>query len=489
MPVKSLREQMDIVNAYAELGSYRAVAALYGTTHRTVKQIVERRERQVSEGAAERERRERKADTVQDLIRQRVAKTDGRISAKRLLPIAQAAGYTGSARSFRRAVAEVKQAYGKRHRVYRPWRPEPGEHLVIDWGVDGQRHVFCAVLAWSRYRFVRFATDERRETTLRLLAECLAELGGVPGVVLADRMGCLRGGIVADVVVPHLDYVRMATHYNFRADFCQGYDPESKGVVEALVGYVKRDLMATLDAAVDLVADNGAARTWCAEVNGQVHSEIAAIPLERLAVERPLLRPLPTLDLRLRDEVERKVDKMGTIRFGSARYSVPQTLRGRTVRVWASEGEVIISYAQNDVARHRLVAPGEVALNDAHYGKAATRPARAIRPRTAAEVSFVAYGEVAEGFLRAAAAAGTTRLESELRAIVAMESTWGRDAVLRALERAVHFRRFTANDVRQILAAGAGVQAPTLAGEPLNLVSFPSPLPPSLDAYAIGKAE
>ncbi len=480
---------MDIVNAYAELGSYRAVAALCGTTHRTVKQIVERRERQVCEGEAERGRRERKTDAVQELIRQRVAKTDGRISAKRLLPIAQAEGYTGSARSFRRAVAQAKQEYGKRHRVYRPWRPEPGEHLVIDWGVEGQRHVFCAVLAWSRYRFVRFATDERRETTLRLLAECLAELGGVPAVVLADRMGCLRGGIVADVVVPHLDYVRMATHYNFRADFCQAYDPESKGVVEALVGYVKRDLMVLLDAAVDLVADNVAARTWCAEVNGHTHSEIAAVPLARLAVERPLLRPLPTLELRLRDEVERKVDKMGTIRFGSARYSVPQTLRGRTVRVWASEGEVVVTYAKNEVARHRLVAPGEVALNDAHYGKAATRPARAIRPRTAAEVSFVAYGEVAERFLRAAATAGTTRLESELRAIVGMESTWGRDAVLRALERAVHFRRFTASDVRQILAAGAGVHSPTLAGEPLNLISFPSVVPPSLDAYAIGRTK
>lgn len=59
------------------------------------------------------------------------------------------------------------------------------------------------MLAWSRYRFVRFATDQRRETTLRLLAECFEELGGVPAVVLADRMGCLKAGTVANVVVPH----------------------------------------------------------------------------------------------------------------------------------------------------------------------------------------------------------------------------------------------------------------------------------------------
>jgi Homeodomain-like domain len=40
--VKSGREQLDIVNAYAELGSYRATAELCGTTHKTVRRIIER---------------------------------------------------------------------------------------------------------------------------------------------------------------------------------------------------------------------------------------------------------------------------------------------------------------------------------------------------------------------------------------------------------------------------------------------------------------
>jgi transposase len=91
--------------------------------------------------------------------------------------------------------------------------------------------LFCAVLAWSRVRFVRFADNERADTTLALLAECFAELGGVPKVVLADRMGCLKGGVVADVVVPTPDYVRFAMHYRFRPDFCHARDPESKGIV------------------------------------------------------------------------------------------------------------------------------------------------------------------------------------------------------------------------------------------------------------------
>ena len=84
---------------------------------------------------------------------------------------------------------------------------------MIDWGVEAGLHVFCAVLAWSRFRFVRFAADERAQTTFALLAECFEVLGGVPGVVLADRMGCLNGGVVANVVVPAPDYVRFAGHY------------------------------------------------------------------------------------------------------------------------------------------------------------------------------------------------------------------------------------------------------------------------------------
>ena len=43
--LKSAREQLDILSAYHELGSFRAAAALCGTTHKTVRRVVERRSR------------------------------------------------------------------------------------------------------------------------------------------------------------------------------------------------------------------------------------------------------------------------------------------------------------------------------------------------------------------------------------------------------------------------------------------------------------
>ena len=56
--------------------------------------------------------RGRNFDQVRDLVAQRVEKTSGRISAKRLLPQARAAGYAGSARNFRRLVARGRRRSG-----------------------------------------------------------------------------------------------------------------------------------------------------------------------------------------------------------------------------------------------------------------------------------------------------------------------------------------------------------------------------------------
>ena len=97
---------------------------------------------------------------------------------------------------------------------------------------------------------MRFSDNERRETTLRLLAECFEVLRGVPKVVLADRMGCLKATVVANLVVPVPDYVRLATHYRFRPDFYEAADPGSKGLVEHLVAYAKSDLVIPDDLSV-----------------------------------------------------------------------------------------------------------------------------------------------------------------------------------------------------------------------------------------------
>jgi transposase len=468
---------MDIISAYREVGTFRGAAAVSGTTDKTVRRVIARHE--AGGGALERAPRGRNYDSVVELVAERIGKTAGRISAKRLLPAARAEGYAGSARNFRRLVSAQKRLWRRdNHRGRRPAVWSPGEHLVIDWGAVGRLHVFCAVLAWSRVRFIRFAPDERAETTLRLLAECFETLGGVPGVVLADRMGCLKGGVVANVVVPSPEYLRFAAHHGFRPDFCEANDPESKGIVENLVGYAKRDLIVPQAPFDDLTAANAAAAAWCVEVNTVTHSEIGAVPAERLVIERELLAGLPSLRADIGRMVMRKVDRLSCVRFGSARYSVPTRLIGTSVGLRTDDGRllVVITTSGELVTEHTLVAPGEASVRDEHYGGPRPAPRRAVRPKTAAEKAFCALGPVAEAFITGAAAAGNTRLGPELAELNTLAAAHGEQTFLAALGRAVAFGRWRASDVRSILAAGAGAADPKPAGDAL-ILELPLVLP------------
>ncbi|GAA3722588.1 hypothetical protein GCM10022224_104380 [Nonomuraea antimicrobica] len=489
--MKSSGEVMDIIAAYREVGTYRGAAEMCGTTHKTVKRIIEKA--LAGDKAPPRKQREHNYDAVARLVADKVRATHAKISAKRLLPLARAAGYAGSARNFRRLVAEAKKNWRRQNpRGRRPAIWTPGEMLVIDWGDAGDGlHVFCAVLAWSRFRFVCFADNERSETTLSFLAECFETLGAVPKVVLADRMGCLKGGVVANKVVPTADYVRFATHYGTRPDWCEAADPESKGIVENLVGYAKRDLVVPQAPFEDLMVANIAARTWCAEVNSVVHSEICAVPAERLVREREVMSALPSLRPAIgKPPITRKVDKLSCVRFGSARYSVPNALIGARVAVVEADGRLLVTDLATGeiVADHAPVAPGEAAICDEHYGGPRPAPRRAARARTESEKAFLALGPAAESWLTGSAASGNTRLAADLVELAALQAAHGDDTLIAALERATRFRRWRAEDVRSVLAAGAGTPQPTAAGDAL-IMALPAVATRSLDDYALDRID
>ena len=407
---------MDVVDTYTRLGSYRAAGEVCGVDPKTVKRKVLAHEAgTLSEERAERAPVPKNTDGVRGVVHAELKKTDGRGEAKRLLPIARAAGYVGSDRNFRRLVASVKRQVraevGRHQRRPAVWTP--GDTLVIDWGLmpgGSGLKVFCAVLAWSRVRFVRVARDETAATTFALLAECFEALGGVPAKVLADRMGCLKAGTVANVVIPTPDYVRFATHYRFLPDFCHAADPESKGIVENLVGYAKRDLV--LPDADDLAVLNDAAP---GVVRGgerpRAQRDVRRPDRVRLETEREVLRELPMLRPRIGRSEMRKVDKLSTVRVASARYSVPHTLVGRHVECVTFDGHVRIYTTDGDlVVDHAQLAPGEAAVLDEHYPTPRRAPSRGPRARTDTEREFLALGEPAEAFIRQGAAAGVATL-------------------------------------------------------------------------------
>ncbi|MHB8220614.1 MAG: hypothetical protein ACYDHU_09900 [Acidimicrobiales bacterium] len=150
--MKSARERMDMHAAYKELGCYRAAAELCGTTDKTLKRAVARAtaaEETPGTGAAG-----HNYDDVATVSTERIEKTKGKITAKRILSTVRAAGSTGSARNLRRAVADAKVTWridrhrGRRHPVgpdpvhgddrRGPQDPVDRPHGVLD-GDDGGR--------------------------------------------------------------------------------------------------------------------------------------------------------------------------------------------------------------------------------------------------------------------------------------------------------------------------------------------------------------
>ena len=263
--------------------------------------------------------------------------------------------------------------------------------------------------------------------------------------------------------------------------------------MEHLVGYAKRDLIVPAELTVDdLAAANTDAAGWCAEVNTVVHTEICAVPGQRLETERALLGTLPSLRPPSGDKpISRKVDKLSCVGFGSARYSVPNRLIGTTVWLVATDDRrvrVLEPHTGELVAEHRLVAPGETSIDDAHYGSTRPdKPRRAPRAKTAVEREFLALGPDAEAFLTGAAAAGVTSLTRELTEILDLRAAHGEPALLAALARAVTFRRWRADDLRSILAAAGAAPNPRPAGQDLVLTLPTVPTRP-LSHYAVGTA-
>jgi transposase len=472
---KSGREIMEIFEAFDLTGTAWSAAQLAGCDAKTVARYVALRD-----GGGDplaRPGRPRLIDGFMDKIEELVERSSGKIRADVAHRKLAAMGYRGSERSTRRAVAEVKAAWqAGRRRRYRPWVPEPGMWLQWDWGegprVGGRRtQLFCAWLAWSRFRVVIPGWDQQLGTLTWCLDQALRAVGGAPTYLLTDNPRTVTVDHVAGIPVRHPQMVALGRHYGCTIETCVPFDPESKGGVEATVKIAKADLVPS---GANLLADydgfaglEGACREFCDRVNSRVHRETAAAPAARLAAEREHLHPLPAEPHALALGEERLVADDQTVRFGSVRYSTPPGHAG--TRVWCRvAGDELVITARTgrgaaEITRHRLSVPGSPQIRGEHYpdhpggnGPRQPRP----RPRTEAETAFLQIGDGARRWLAEAAASGTARIRSKMARAVELAAVVGAGQVDAALGLAAIAGRFADSDLPSIIDHLAAERAP-----------------------------
>jgi len=458
---------MEILEAYDLTGSFRAAAGLVGCDHKTVAYWVRQREEAGGMPVVERSRPAMERVFLAK-IEELVDRSHGQIRADKAHGKLVAIGYQGSPRTTRRWVADAKRRWRRKHgRRTRPWIPEPGLWMQWDYG-DGPKIdsvvtvLFCAWLAWSRFRVVVPLRDKTLPSVVLGLDRALRMFGGCPTYALTDNERTVSVDHVCGIAVRNPQIVEVARHYGLTIATCVPADPESKGGSEATVKIAKADLVPTdhnLRPAYRSFGElEAACQAFMADVNTRPHRSTMEPPVFRLAQEHEHLHRLPRVPHTMCFGETRKVNWQSLISVGGAQYSVPHELIDQ--RVWArSDGEQLVvvhvdeHLGPREVARHPLTTPGRPSIQDEHYpprpeGALERRP----RARTEEERAFLTLGDGAEAWLIKAAAAGAQRVRRKMAEAIDLAKLHGTVEVDRALNACADAGRFGDGDLASILA-------------------------------------
>ena len=240
-----------------------------------------------------------------------------------------------------------------------------GEFAQFDFGevsvrlTDGSRRVihFAAYrLKYSRWVHVVVVPNERVEALVRALLDSFLHAGaGVPLRVVFDNP--------KTVVVKHVDgrpvwnatLGATAIDYGFTIELCTPRQPQQKGAVEHLVGYVKRSFFrarlftdVTTDLPHQLVE-------WLHEVNTvRPCRATREVPAARLAAEQARMKPLAIAPAEYGLTIPVTVGPTAMVTHGGIRYAMPAAACGIPATLWLYPDRVKIVTAGG---RHEAVHP------------------------------------------------------------------------------------------------------------------------------------
>jgi transposase len=286
-----------------------------------------------------------KLDPFKDEIH-RLLKDDPKLTGVRVRELIEPLGFEGGKTIVDDYLREIRPVFLKlrthQRTVYRPgeicqwdlW--EPSGLVPVGHGQQRRGWVVAACLGYSRAGAGALIFSKQAPDVLWGMTRCLWSLGALPELLVWDREGCLHagGGRPTEAYAAFCGQLPVGWH------FCEPADPQAKGAVERLQLYVEtnfepgRRFANHLDFQLQL-------DDWFQKANARTHKTLRARPIDRLAQEREVMRPLPCHEPDLDRRWVVRVPPDPHLRFDTNDYSLDPNLVGRRVEVRVSQREVM----------------------------------------------------------------------------------------------------------------------------------------------------
>lgn len=236
----------------------------------------------------------------------------------------------------------------------------PGEYMQIDFGVVTVKindqptkvHLFVATLAYSRRIFTVGSLKEKQRDWFLGIEQAFRYFEGVPKFIVCDNAKTLvdepatQGKRECSLNDRFHGFCR---HWNVCAVACYPYYPQSKGKVERMVGYVKRNAIAghEFDSIESL---NFHLQWWMKAVSDlrvmDLPEDQEPVPINRFEEERKYLQSLRGRSYYSLREEYRTVSAKGLLTVDGQQYQLPPTYAKFHVRILITDKELQVFHHQ-----------------------------------------------------------------------------------------------------------------------------------------------
>jgi len=346
------------IKAYSGIGlKLNAIAKRLNLHSKTVSKILK--------GGFKQMKTVSKLDNFKDYISERLENYP-ELTAVSIFDEIKELGYAGKESILRDYIRTIRPAAPAGINMF---ETEPGEQFQVDWGqgrtvIAGITTVikyFIMILAYSRMFYVEFVNDEKLSTLIRCHNNAFSYFGGYCKEGLYDNMKTVVKKIAKNKEY-NAKFMDFASFYGFKVIAHRPYHPETKGKVERIVPFVRKNLLygKEYDSFYEL---DQAKNLWLVKANRRLHSVLKEIPEERFKEEQKFLLPLnklyPTYYLD-----SRKVRQDGKIVYNNKCVSVSPSLAGKTVSLERTADLLKIYYKDEEIKTQMIASVFQRPLSD-----------------------------------------------------------------------------------------------------------------------------